>query len=370
MELRIHKDELERALSRAQGVAGKKSTMPILSSVLVEAKKDHVAVSAYDLEVGLRGEYAAEVAKEGAVAADARALYEITRALPVGTVHVKKAQNNRLNLSCGAAEFNIVGSAAEDYPAMPKVEKVSLVTVDAKALLDMIEKTQFAISSDEARFALNGVYFEPITGAGGGGVRMVATDGHRLALVERELEGDFKLKRGVIIPRKGLLEVKRLLAEEGEEAKIGFTDNSGIFQRGKVMLVMRLVDGQFPDYTQVIPRESDRVVHLERGRFLDTLKRVSLLSTDKGNAVRLDLGENLLRVTSQNPDLGDAREDIPVEFKGGAIRIGFNARYLIDFLSAAETEKVKLELSDELSPGVLKPVDGMKYTAVVMPMRI
>jgi DNA polymerase-3 subunit beta len=367
MEFRIHKDELERALSRSQGVAGKKSTMPILSSVLVEAKKDGVTVSAYDLEVGVRGDYPAEVTKEGQVAVDARSLFEIARSMPVGTVHVKKAQNNRLHLASGAAEFNIVGSAAEDYPALPKIEKIALVSVEPKVLLDMIEKTQFAISSDEARFALNGVYFEPMAG----GVRMVATDGHRLALIERALEGDFKLKRGVIIPRKGLLEVKRLLAEEGtEEARIGFTENAGIFSRGKVTLVMRLVDGQFPDYGQVIPKESDRFVHLERNKFLETLKRVSLLSSDKGNAVKLDLGDNLLRVTSQNPDLGDAKEDIPVDFKGGALRIGFNARYLIDFLSAAETDKVKLELSDELSPGVLKPVDGQKYTAVVMPMRI
>jgi DNA polymerase-3 subunit beta len=244
--------------------------------------------------------------------------------------------------------------------------------VDPTALLEMIEKTQFAISADETRHNLNGVFFE----TGEGDVRMVATDGHRLSLVQRRLDGQFNLKRGVIVPRKGLLELRRLLSEDQTgTCELGFTETSGVFRRGDVTMVMRLIDGIFPDYQQVIPKEADRTITVDRPRLLDTLKRMSLLSSDRStNAVRFELQEGSLKVTSQNPDLGDAKEEIPVSYKGQPLQIGFNARYLMDVLQVVDTEQMKVELCDELSPGVLKPAGdpgaGARYTAVIMPMRI
>jgi DNA polymerase III subunit beta len=240
--------------------------------------------------------------------------------------------------------------------------------VSGEALLEMIRKTSFAISSDETRYILNGVFFEPHSGEK---VRMVATDGHRLALVERTMVGDFKLKGGVIIPRKGLLELKRLLEESPTEAcQLGFAMNSALFKKEGLTMVMRLIDGQFPEYQRVIPKEGDRKVQLNRVRFLEGLRRTALLSVDKSNAVKLALSENQLRLTSQNPDLGEAKDDLEVAFTGPEITIGFNARYLSDVLSALDDDEVVLELGDEHSPGVLHAPGDRSYTAVVMPMRV
>src|SRR5437870_2124511 len=243
MELQIGIDEFSRALYRAQGIVEKKSTMPILASVLLEATQDErggrLRVSAYDLEIGVTGTHPAEVAKPGAVAIKHKELYDIIRALPERTAVLRREANNRVRITSGSAEFNIVGQPAEDYPPFPRAEKVPLIPVEPTQLLEMIEKTQFAISADETRHNLNGVYFEPSPT----GVRMVATDGHRLSLVERQLAGDFGLKRGVIVPRKGLFELRRLLAEEGASAcELGFTETSGLFRRGDLTMVMRLID--------------------------------------------------------------------------------------------------------------------------------
>jgi len=373
MELQIGTDEFSRALYRAQGIVEKKSTMPILASALLEATEDNrLRVSAFDLEIGVTGTHPCEVQKAGAVALKHKELYDIVRSLPEKTLTLKREANNRVKLVCGAAEFNIVGQAAEDYPPFPRAEKVPLVAVEPTALLEMIEKTQFAISADETRHNLNGVLFE----ATEAGVRMVATDGHRLSMVQRELAGAFNLKRGVIVPRKGLLELRRLLSEDQTgECKLGFTETSGVFQRGEVTMVMRLIDGTFPDYQQVIPKEADRTMTVDRPRLLDTLKRMSLLSSDRStNAVKLELTAGNLKVTSQNPDLGDAKEEMPVTYQGLPLQIGFNARYLMDVLQVTDAAQMNLELCDELSPGVLKPAgdpgQGARYTAVIMPMRI
>jgi DNA polymerase-3 subunit beta len=344
--------------------------------VLLEATSDErggrLRVSAYDLEIGVRSLHPAEVQKPGGVALKHKEFYDIARALPERTAVLKRETNNRVRITSGAAEFNLVGQPAEDYPPFPREEKVPVVSVEPTQLLEMIEKTQFAISADETRHNLNGVFFEPMQG----GARMVATDGHRLSLVERQLAGDFGLKKGVIVPRKGLFELRRLLSEEGTAAcELGFTETAGLFRRGDLTMVMRLIDGQFPDYMQVIPKEADRLVQIDRPRLLETLKRMSLLSSDRStNAVKLELSEGQLRVSSQNPDLGEAREDIQVSYTGQQLSIGFNARYLMDVLQVVDTPAVRLELCDELSPGVLKPASegtpDTRYTAVVMPMRI
>jgi DNA polymerase-3 subunit beta len=376
MELKIATSELSRALGRSQGIVEKKSTMPILSHVLLEAKKAQLVVSATDLDLAVSSEHeeGCEILKEGSLAVSARHLYEIVRALPEQQVTLKKAHNNYLEVKSGPSEFRIVGLPAEDFPALPRFEKVPFADVDPAALLDMIERTFFAVSTDETRYNLNGVYFEPSAEA----LRLVATDGHRLSLVERKMGATFGLKRGVILPKKGLQELRKLLGEAAEggdekaETKLGFVENSAIVRRPGVILSMRLIEGLFPDYRQVIPKAGEKVVKLGRGRLLETLRRISLLSTDKAHAVKLELAKGVLRVLSQNPDLGDAKEEVPVEYDGEPLKIGFNARYLIDVLGVLKSGDVLLELADDLSPGVLRGADeaDQGYTAVVMPMRI
>jgi DNA polymerase III subunit beta len=375
MELKIGAQELAKALGRTQGIVEKKSTMPILSHVLIEAKKDgQLVVSATDLDLAVSSEHTCEVLKEGAVAVSARHLYEIVRALPEQSVTLKKANNNYLEVKSGPSEFRIVGLPSEDFPALPSFDKVPFVDVAPALLLEMIERTFFAVSTDETRYNLNGVFFEP----SGETLRLVATDGHRLSLSEREVGAGFGLKRGVILPKKGLQELKKLLAEAAEsgeekpESRLGFVENSAIYRRPGVVLVMRLIEGLFPDYKQVIPKTGEKQLRLGRGRFLETLRRVSLLSSDKAHAVKLDLSKGLLRVLSQNPDLGEAKEEVPVDYAGEPLKIGFNARYVMDVLAVLRSNEVVFELADDLSPGVLKGGDeaDQGFTAVVMPMRI
>jgi DNA polymerase-3 subunit beta len=375
MELKIGAAELATALGRSQGIVEKKSTMPILSHVLLEARKgNELVVSATDLDLAVSSEHPCEVLKDGALAVSARHLYDIVKALPEQQVTLKRAHNNYLEVRSGPSEFRIVGLPAEDFPALPRFEKVSFTDVVPEDLLGMIERTFFAVSTDETRYNLNGVFFEPSAEV----LRLVATDGHRLSLVERPAGGSFGLKRGVILPKKGLQELRKLLAEAAEagaeksETKLGFVENTAILRRPGVVLSMRLIEGLFPDYRQVIPKQGEKTVRLGRDRFLETLRRISLLSTDKAHAVKLELAKETLRVLSQNPDLGEAKEDVPVEYAGEALKIGFNARYLMDVLGVIRSKEVALELADDLSPGVIRGGDeaDQGFTAVVMPMRI
>ena len=368
MEFKIPAEELRKALYRAQGIVERKTTMPILANVLLTATKSGVTVTAFDLDIGVVSEHPAEVMKPGAVTLSAKYLFDIVQNLPDAQVTLKKLPNNYAEIVSGSAHFKIVGMAPEEYPKLPKEESAPLVKLTGGTLLEMIRKTGFAISTDETRYILNGVFFEPREG---GKVRMVATDGHRLCLVERELAGDFKLKGGVIIPRKGLHELRRLLDEAPEaEVQLGFAENSAIFKKDGLTMVMRLIDGQFPEYQRVIPKEGERTVMVPKVRFLEGLKRIALLSADKSNAVKIGLSDNQLRITSQNPDLGEAKDDLDIAYKGGSITIGFNARYLIDVLGVIESDEVAFELGDEHSPGVLHAPGDRSYTAVVMPMRV
>jgi DNA polymerase-3 subunit beta len=368
MEFRIAADELKRALYRAQGIVERKTTMPILSNVLVNATKSGVQITAFDLDVGIVSEHPAEVTKQGSLTISAKTVFDIVQNLPEPHLTVRKLPNQYAEITSGSAHFKIVGMSPEEYPKLPREESAPLVSVAGPVLLEMIRKTAFAISSDETRYILNGVYFEPREG---GRVRMVATDGHRLAMVERDLPGDFKLKGGVIIPRKGLHELRRLLDEAPDaDCALGFAENSALFKKPGLTMVMRLIDGQFPEYQRVIPKEGERKVQIPRVRFLEALKRSALLSVDKSNAVKVSLSEDLLRVSSQNPDLGEAKDDLEVSYSGGDITIGFNARYLMDVLSVLDVDQVSFELGDDHSPGVLHAPGDSSYTAVVMPMRV
>ncbi|MCK6546502.1 DNA polymerase III subunit beta [Myxococcota bacterium] len=369
MELTIRVPELMKALQRVQGIVEKKTTMPILANALIKAKgKDGVTVSATDLEIGLTADYEAKVPKPGAMTLGAKALYDIVRSLPEATVTLKQAANQWVEITCGKVKYRVVGMASESFPTLPKFEDVPFFAIDPKLFKEMIDKTLYAVSTDETRYNLTGVFCEPV--AGSSGLRMVATDGHRLSVVERPTPQPPTMKDGVIIPRKGLVELKKLLDDGEGEARLGFVENSAVFEKGGVTLTMRLVDGKFPDYQQVIPTASSRRVRVARHALQDALKRTSLLSPDKAQGVRVDLMPGVLALSANNPDLGEAREELDVDYDGEALKIGFNFRYLMDVLGVLNEEKVELELTDELSPGVLHGEGSEGYRAVIMPMRI
>jgi len=368
MELSISVAELGKALQRVQGIVEKKTTMPILANALLTSHgSDRISVAATDLEIGLSGQYTADVTAEGAMTIAARALYDIVRQLPGETVTLAQGTNQYIDIACGKVKYRVVGLPADSYPSLPQFDDVPFFPIDAKTFRHMIDKTLYAVSTDETRYNLTGVYCEPTEVPG---LRMVATDGHRLALVEQPTDEAPTMSEGVIIPRKGLQELKKLLEDGDAPARLGFVENSAVFERGDVLLTMRLVDGRFPDYQQVIPQSHTRRVRVPKKAFTDALKRTSLLAPDKAQGVRLDLQSGQLSLTAQNPDLGDAREDLDVDFDGDALKIGFNFRYLLDVLGTIPEGEVELDLTDELSPGVLRGAGAEGYRAVVMPMRI
>jgi DNA polymerase-3 subunit beta len=374
MKLSVEKADLQRGLARLQAIVEKRSSMPILANVLVTAtgKGDsgRLELAATDLEVGIRGSQPAKVQKPGALTISARKLYDIVRELPDETIQLDATPNAYLDIRCGRSRFTLAGTAAEEYPSLPDFAPGRMVRLQAAVLSQMIEGTMYAASMDETRYNLNGVYFEVL--ADTGRIRMVATDGHRLALVERTAGSDVSgLASGVIVPRKGLAELKRLVDEEdADEVEIGFEGNSGLVKKGDVTLVMRLIEGEFPNYKQVIPKQCDHHLTLSADSLVRALRRVALLSAEHSRAVKVELADGKLQLSSRTPDLGEAQEEIDVDYAGPTISIGFNARYLLDCLSALGAKEVRLGLRDGGSPVEVRPTDDLESVAVVMPMRL
>ncbi len=374
MKLSIAKAELQRGLARLQAIVEKRNTMPILANVLLSASRDQkpgsLELAATDLEVGIRGTHQAEVERAGAVTASAKKLYEIVRELPDEPVQLEVSSDSYLSIRCARAAFQLAGTAAEEYPALPALSPGRVARVGAVVLGQMIERTMYSASSDETRYNLNGVYLEYLPDSGK--LRMVATDGHRLAYVDRALGADFEgLERGVIVPRKGLIELKRLVDEEdADEVELGFEGNSGVARKGSVTLVMRLIEGEFPNYRQVIPRDPGRVLTLDTSALAQALRRVALLSAERSRAVKFEFTAGALRLSSNNPDLGEAHEDLDVDFEGEPLALAFNARYLMDVLAVTHAKEIQLVLRDSLSPAQLVPTDDPDTLAVVMPMRL
>jgi DNA polymerase-3 subunit beta len=376
MKLSISRSELQKGLARIQSIVEKRNTMPILANVLLEATTERGAASgtlammATDLEVGIRGSHPADVKKAGSVTVSAKKLFEIVRELQDEIVHIEAASNAFLKLRCARSDFNLAGSAAEEYPTLPSAAPERMARAQAALLSEMIERTMYATSADETRYNLNGVYLEAQSDTGK--LRMVATDGHRLAYVDRvlgsELEG---LSPGVIVPKKGLAELKRLVDEEdADEIEIGFEGNSGLVRKGDVTLVMRLIEGEFPNYRQVIPKEAGQSLVLTTETLRHAIRRVALLSAERSRAIKLELGDNLLRLSSTNPDLGEAHEELDVDYRGEAISMAFNARYLMDSLAVVHAKEIRLSFRDALSAVQLVPTDDPDTLAVVMPMRL
>jgi len=370
MKISIQRAELQRGLSRIQSIVEKRNTMPILANVLLDAGDEGLELAATDLEVGIRSTHAADVMTPGRVTASAKKLYEIVRELPDEPVHIEATDDAYLSIQCARADFTLAGNTAEEYPTLPTAAPGKTVVVQAAVLGQMIERTMYAASMDETRYNLNGVFLELIPDSGK--LRMVATDGHRLAYVDRLLGADLEgLDPGVIIPRKGLAELKKLVDEEdADEVEIGFEGNSGLVRKRGVTLVMRLIEGEFPNYRQVIPKQQKHQITLPSETLLHALRRVVLLSSERSRAVKVELGSGLMKLSSNNPDLGEAHEELDVDYAGEELEIAFNARYLTDCLTVLAAKEVRFGFQDPLSPAQIVPTDDEDTLAVVMPMRV
>lgn len=374
MKLEIEKKDLVGLLSKTQNVVEKRNSMPVLVNVLFEAKKGKLKVFATDLEVSLTDEINATIIEDGTLAINARNLFDIVKELNDGPIHLLKKKNNWLEIKQKKSIFNLVGLGAEEYPVFPTFKTTDFIKINAKSFAEMIERTIYSVSNDETRYHLNGVFLEKKKENNKMSFRMVATDGHRLSLVERPFEKGVEESmvptNGVIIPRKGLNEIKKILDTAVEIVEMAFEGSQLIIKCDSTVLMVRLIEGKYPNYQQLIPLQMKKHANINRELFLGSIRRVSLLSNHKSKGITFNLTKGKLEITSNNPELGDAKEEIEVDYKGEDLKIGFNAKYIMDILNSFEDTSLELTLDSQLSPGLIRPENDKNYTCVVMPMRI
>jgi len=370
MELVVRKNDLLRELQLFQGIVERKNTIPILANVLMDAKGEEVRFLATDLEVGLRSRCGASVAKPGSLTLPAKKFYEIVKSLPETDIRISEDKGG-VKVAADRFDSRMQTLPKEDFPTLPDASSGSGAILARSAIREMVTKTQFAITGEDTRYFLNGALFV----LRGDSMSLVATDGHRLALVTCPREGKAKKDADEdkpILPKKTLGELGRLLAEGDGDIRYERGENHLFFSVGDRLLISRMIDGQFPAYERVIPKGNDKHIEFERDRLTNAVRRVALLSNERSRAVKFQVEKGKVDVMSSSPDVGEAHETLPVDYTGGSMQICFNAQYVLDFLSAVSCDVVSLDLKDEVSQAVMKPVgvEGYDYTYVIMPMRV
>ena len=375
MELTVGKADLQKELQLCQGVVEKRSTIPILSNVLLKAADGRLQIAATDLDVTILSSTAARITTPGGVTIEAKRLFDVVRSLPDEDVHMNLQENNSMLIESGTAKFRLLGLPAEDYPTLPTVNVSDAYSIALDELKTMVGKVKFAITHEETRFQLNGALLKVQPQK----MEMVATDGHRMALINFPKGGNGKGRKGsdltILIPRKALDEILRLEGGEDGTVKFGVSENQLFFDAGDRRLMARMIDVNFPNYMEVISRDNDRHVMVDRERLLATIRRISLVANERTRAVKFEFAPGKLTVSSTNPELGDARETVPIDYAGNSFHVGLNAAYVTDFLSAVDTPSVTLDLKDENSQCIGRPANTADdlpydYLYVVMPMRL
>ena len=363
MKFRIARDAFLDSLQQVQHVVSTRTTLPILSNVLIEASGGSLRLTTTDLDVGVSGTVDAEVSKEGSTTMPVKRLVSIIRELPDAEVEVAVDAKDVASITCGPSFFKIIGLAHGEFPPLPDFKEAKEYKIPQGLLRESLKKTSYAISNDETRYVLNGIF----TAFKEGKLTLVATDGRRLAMVENDLEFPASHETDFIIPTKAVQELQRLLGDEGD-AIARLSDNQIVFEVGSSVIVSKLIEGNYPNYRQVIPGEAKETLKLGREALLETARRVSLLSSEKSNSVKLVVGDGGIDVTANSPDIGEAKESMSVNYGGKEIAIAFNPEFLMAPLRNLEDEEVQLDLIDEMSPGVLRGSGSFLY--VLMPMRV
>ncbi|MEL6342275.1 MAG: DNA polymerase III subunit beta [Myxococcota bacterium] len=371
MDLYIDRNELIRGLARVQGIVERRTTNVALAHVLLSAQGDTLGMTATDTMLTLVANYPSRVQTDGDLSVDAQSFFQIARALPEPTVHLKTLPNNRLQVRCGNAEFKVVGMGAENFPPRSPVSEKSSLKVDGASLRRIIEETAFSVSNDDNRYGLNGAHMEEVDNdSGQTRLRLVTTDGSRLSYSETTFDGDFGMGRRMLLPRKALSEIRKLVDDDSKGWDVAFGEREATFTTSDLTLTVRLVDGEFPDYRRVLPAQSRRKVTVSRERFTNALKRVSIVASDRNHSVRFSFEQTSLVLTAENVDLGETREEIPVEMDGEPMATGFNVKYFQDILGATRSEQIQLQLGDPLEPCIVRMPDRDDSLFVVMPMRM
>jgi DNA polymerase-3 subunit beta len=363
MKFSVSKEKLQAGLQAVQNVVNTRTTLPILSNVLLQASNGQLRLTTSDLDVGVSNTIEAVVEKEGATTLPARRLATIVRELPASDVFIEVDAKNIASIRCGQSFFKILGLPQDEFPPLPQFEEARTFTLKQRDLGDALRKTAYAISTDETRYVLNGILFSFREGK----LTMVATDGRRLALVDLEVEFPRSQEVDVIVATKCVTELGRLLGDDGE-IKLSIAENQAAFETPTKLLTAKLVEGNYPNYRQVIPAEAKERITLERELFLTAVHRVSLLASEKSNSVKLVFTKNNIEIVANTPDIGEARESIAVAYKGKEFSIAFNPEFLMAPLRNLPNDEVYLDLIDEMSPGVIKIQSPFLY--VLMPMRV
>ena len=380
MKFKISHKKLLKALQKVQGIIERREIKPILSNILIKTKGEGIEINATNLEVSIKEFIEAEIFEKGSMVLDAKKAFEIIKEMPDKEIYFKRKENDWIEITTDDIFFNVVGVDAKEFPEISFLEEEKFQEVNKKNIKEMIEKTIFAASNDETRVNLNGVFFEKIIKAGKDVIRMVATDGHRLSMIDKEIEGVSKqgllamepLEKGLLFPKKGLLELRKMLDEGSDNQNLFFLlkQNNGIFKKENMMLSIRVIDEEFPNYKQALPEETKNKAIINRLRFLNSLKRISVIAEERSKAINLFFDKDTLEVFTINPVFGEGRETIPIVYEGENIKLGFNAGYLVDSISAIDGEEVVIKIKDKDSPVTINPLDDDEYTCVIMPMEI
>jgi DNA polymerase-3 subunit beta len=363
MLFEIARDMFFEGLSKTVPITEKRSTLPILSHILLNASNSSLLITATDLEVGLQMMYTCTVRKEGTITVPAKKIFEIVRELPSGDLTVELQENGRIKISSGKSVFELAGMDASEYPVWQTIEEVETATIPSADLMYMIEKTMFASSNDDSRFNLNGVLFERNEGK----TRLVATDGHRLALADGEVL--LPLESKVLIPKKSLMELKRLLESMKEDVSIGFDQKNMVLKTDKFFMTLRLIEGDYPDYRKVLPPPGEKKVTLQKIVFLHSLRRVAVLAAERNKGITLNVQPGKIELSATHPDLGTANDVVETEYSGDPITVVVNVTYLIEALGSVDSELVSLNFLQEGAPIVISPEPVASYFNLVMPMR-
>ncbi|MDQ8204218.1 DNA polymerase III subunit beta [Pelagicoccus sp. SDUM812003] len=379
MKFKIHRDHFSNGLQQVLNVVGSKATMPILSNVLIEAEGETISLTTTNLDLGICARIKATVEEEGAVTLPVKRLATIVKELPNSDVKVEASPNNQVKIASGGSNFKIMGISRDEFPALPEFSDDRSFTIEQGNLASMIKSVSYAQSTDETRYMLNGVFFnflEPEEGASGK-LSLVATDGRRLAKIDHEMEVGEGMSGSLILPAKTVSELVRLL-DKGETLKIAFNDRRVAFQIhtkddsdgfvGDIHLVSKVVEGNYPNYQQVIPKETHQRIKVERELFLQSIHRAALVTTDKSNQVKIQISNNLMELSASSPDFGESHESLAIDYSGPDLQVAFNPQFLMDPLKALAKDEIFFELKDEVSPGVFKTLES--FLCVIMPVRL
>ncbi len=370
----ISRDDFLAGLASIQNVTGKKGTIAILSNVLIEAQGESIILTATDLEIGIRNSLPADVITDGTVTLPAKKLFEIVRESSSDQIHVEIGENSWAKITADSTDYSLAGMPSEEFPTFPEYDENNIVSLESDQLKNLIDKTIFSVAAEgESQFNLTGVLLERDKKEGKNILRMVSSDGHRLSLMESVVDTDLaplNMERTILIPRKGMQEIRKF-ADTADALTIGFEEKQAVVKTENSIIIIRLMNGDFPDYKNIIQViNSDKHLNISRQQLLHSMKRINLFTEDRYNAVQFDIGGNLLTLSSQSMDIGSAKDEIPVEYEDEELKLGFNGKYFVDTLSVMSSDTVKAFINSEESPCMLQGDDDPGFVSIIMPMKI